>query len=161
MAVVVVAAVVVAAVSGGAGCLEPGERAYYPERDTTPPRILATYPVAGGTIGPESALLVTFSEALDTRSLVPGITIYDQFQVQYPLLVGYPVRTEPPALDGPTGYLDPDAGVINGWEVTLRPRNPLPGSRSDLTLLVRTLISDEEGNPLPEELRVTFSTSSE
>lgn len=142
----------------GAGCLEPG-RAYYPERDTTPPQILATYPVAGGTIGSSSALLVTFSEALDTRTLIPGITIYDQLQVQYPLLVSHPLRTAPPALDGPTGYLDPDAGVVNGWDVTLRPRDPLPGSRSDLTLLVRTLISDEEGNALPDELRLTFATA--
>jgi hypothetical protein len=40
----------------------------------------------------------------------------------------------------------------------LHPQEPLPAGRADLTLLFRTLLTDEEGNPLDRDVRVTFST---
>ncbi|HVE83371.1 MAG TPA: Ig-like domain-containing protein [Myxococcales bacterium] len=140
------------------GCLWTGGPVY-PERDTTPPRVLSTVPLANQQILATDRLTAVFSEPLDPRSVVPGITIYDQASGQYALDVTIPARTVPPAVDVPDAVVDADGGISGGWTVRLQPREPLPAGRADLTLLLRTLLTDEEGNPLEQDVRVTFSTA--
>jgi len=140
------------------GCLSSGGPVY-PERDTTPPRVLRTDPAAGQQIATTSGLSAVFSEPLDPRTVVPGITLYDQSGSQYPMDLSIPARTDPPAVDVPDAVVRPDGGISGGWTVLMHPRAPLPAGRADLTLLFRTLLADEEGNPLDPDVRVTFSTA--
>lgn len=141
-----------------AGCLWPGGPTY-PERDVTPPRVLQTVPAANQQIAVTAGLSAIFSEPLDPRSVVPGITLYDQSGGQYPLDLSIPARTTPPAVDVPDAVVSADGGISGGWTVLIQPRAPLPAGRADLTLLFRTLLTDEEGNPLDPDVRVTFSTA--
>jgi len=140
------------------GCLWPGGPVY-PERDVTPPRVLQTLPAANEQIAVTSGLIAIISEPLDPRSVVPGITLYDQGGAQYPMDISIPARTAPPSVDLPDAVVLPDGGISGGWTVLMQPRDPLPAGRADLTLLFRTLLTDEEGNPLERDIRVTFSTA--
>lgn len=142
----------------GTGCLAPGGPVY-PERDTTPPRVLSTIPTANQQLAVTAGLTAVFSEPLDPRSVVPGITLYDQSGGQYAMDLSIPDRTAPPAVDVPDAVVLPDGGISGGWTVLMQPREPLPAGRADLTLLFRTLLTDEEGNPLDRDVRVTFSTA--
>ncbi|HEY8212441.1 MAG TPA: Ig-like domain-containing protein [Myxococcaceae bacterium] len=145
------------AVAVTAGCLSPGGPVY-PERDTTPPQVLSTIPAANQQIAVTAGLVAVFSEPLDPRSVVPGITLYDQSGGQYAMDISIPARTAPPAVDVPDAVVS-DAGISGGWTVLMHPREPLPAGRADLTILFRTLLTDEEGNPLDRDVRVTFSTA--
>jgi len=140
------------------GCLAPGDPVY-PKRDTTPPLVLRTDPAAGQQIAITSSLSAVFSEPLDPRTVVPGVILYDQFGAQYPMDISIPARTDPPAVDVPDAVVLPDGGISGGWTMLMKPRAPLPAGRADLTLLFRTLLTDEEGNPLDPDVRVTFSTA--
>jgi hypothetical protein len=62
-------------------------------------------------------------------------------------------------VDVPDAILLPDGGLSGGWTVRMQPRSPRPAGSADLTLLFRTLLTDEEGNPLDPDVRVTFSTA--
>lgn len=139
-------------------CLAPGDPVY-PRRDSTPPRVLKTDPAAGQQLATTSGLSAVFSEPLDPRSVVPGITLYDQSGAQYAMDLSIPARTAPPAVDVPDAVELPDGGISGGWTVLMHPRAALPAGRADLTLLFRTLLTDEEGNPLDPDVRVTFSTA--
>jgi hypothetical protein len=140
------------------GCLSPGGPVY-PERDTTPPRVLSTIPSANQQIAVTAGLLAVFSEPLDPRTVVPGITLYDQSGAQYAMDLSIPARTAPPSIDVPDAVVLPDGGITGGWTVLMHPQQSLPAGRADLTLLFRTLLTDEEGNPLDRDVRVTFSTA--
>lgn len=55
-------------------CLDP-HRPYLATRDSNPPQLLEITPQPGGTIEPSGYLELTFSEAMDPRSLRPGLYI--------------------------------------------------------------------------------------
>jgi hypothetical protein len=58
---VLAAVLAVPVLTGLPACLEPGDP-IYARRDTDPPEVLSTTPVAGGTVAPGGTLRITFSE---------------------------------------------------------------------------------------------------
>jgi hypothetical protein len=143
------AALAVPVLTGLPACLEPGD-AIYSLRDTDPPEVLSTTPVAGGTVAPGGTLRITFSETMDPRTLRPGIAVFTG-RDEVALTVAAPAVS------------DVDADVERGdrpytVEATAAAGSPLQPATA-YTLVLRDSLTDLEGNPLTGEVRVAFRTT--
>ena len=134
---------------GLTGCLEVGDP-LLAVRDTTPPTVQSTDPAANATIASDGTLNVTFSEFMDVRTLRPGIAVFSG-RDEVPLRITVPASTgvDENVERGDTPYTvmvnaDADADRF--------PAN------SAFTLVLRTGLTDYEGNALVEEVRVPFRT---
>ncbi len=131
---------------GCAGCLEPGEP-FLARRDTDPPDVLSTEPSAGGTVQSASPLQILFSEAMDVRSLRPGIAVFVG-RAEVPLTLSVP----PEVVGGEEEHGDVPYTVT----VSAEGGSWTPGTA--YTLVLRTSLLDYEGNALQQEVRVPFRT---
>jgi len=141
-------ALVAGSVPGTSGCLDPG-RAVLSREDTVAPTVVSTKPAANeAAFAKDAELEITFSEAMDPRSLAPGIA----------LRTGQDLLVVTVSIPAPTGNEDdPNPADI---PYTVRAR-PISGARWAVTqyqLLLRTLLSDTEGNALAQEVSVAFTT---
>ncbi|HYO66172.1 MAG TPA: Ig-like domain-containing protein [Archangium sp.] len=133
---------------GCAGCLEPGDP-FLAERDTDPPDVVSTEPSAGGTLPVNGTLEILFSESMDVRTLRPGIAVFEG-RVELPLKL-----TVPPGSD--VGENIERGDVPYTVTVGAETGAFMPGTA--YTLVLRTSLTDQEGNPLGQEVRVPFRTS--
>jgi hypothetical protein len=117
-------------------------------RDTTPPQVVSTDPVANGTIASDGTLNITFSEFMDVRTLRPGIAVFSGRE-ELPLHITVPAPTEPDE--------DVERGDIP-YTVMVNAESGTFTANSLFTLVLRTSLTDYEGNPLVEEVRVPFRT---
>ena len=131
---------------GLVGCLEPG-RPYLAKLDEVAPTVVRTVPTAGGTLSQSARIVITFSEEMEPRSLVPGIGVFlgrDEQRVQV-------YRVTAPA----TRYVN----TQQPYETQVGPPEGTdtftPGTTYSLVL--RTLLLDAEGNPLAAEQVIPFS----
>ena len=131
---------------GCVGCLEPGD-AFLAPRDTDPPDVLSTEPSAGGTVPATGALQILFSEAMDARSLRPGIAVFVG-RAEVPLEI-----TVPPEVEGG----EEEKGDVPAT-VTVRAEGGRWVAGTAYTLVLRTSLLDFEGNALAREVRVPFRT---
>ena len=134
------------------GCLDPnhGVLAY---KDTAAPSVVSTIPPAMGTISRTTAISITFSEAMDTRSLGAGIQV-SKAGAPVPLVLGVPPPDQLPQtsenVDVPyTVSATPVSGTFE----------PSVGTAFDYTLVLSTLLTDEAGNALAAEVRIRFSVT--
>ncbi len=132
------------------GCLDHGSP-YLAFEDQERPRVLNTRPTrrdAGvETIGKTTEIEVGFSEQMDPTSLKPGIVVLRRGE-EVPLL--FSVIEELPA-DGL------DRGDIP-FSITAKPTTGSFAPNEPHTLVLRTLLTDTEGNPVDEEIRVNFQS---
>jgi hypothetical protein len=132
---------------GCAACLVPDESPLA-LADIKPPQVVSTEPAAGGTVSAESRLRVVFSEGMDTRTLRPGIAVFEgQAEVGLDVLV--PAGTEEQG--------DIERGDVQ-FPVLLGARSGAFKRDTPYTLVLRTLLTDSQGNALTQELRVPFRT---
>ena len=117
-------------------CLEPGNP-YLAERDNHPPSFVSTDPPPGGTFDKDGAILVTFSERMDSRSVRPGIWLM-QGQDRVPTHIELP----------------PSNGIPEGTEqqelpftVSVSGEQPLDGN-TDYVLVLDSVLIDTAGNQL-------------
>lgn len=136
-----------AALSLTAGCLEPGDP-LLAVRDTDPPEVQATEPVANVEIATTDSLRITFSELMDDRSLRPGIAVFEG-QTEVALRIEVPPLSE---IDE-----DIERGDIP-YIVTVSAASGAFSPRTSYILVLRTSLTDYEGNALLEEVRVPFRT---
>jgi len=135
---------------GLGGCLEAshGDMAY---KDRASPSIISTTPASNGTITRVATISITFSEAMDTRTLGAGILI-SKAGIQVPIVLGIPPADELPQtadnVDQP--YTVSAKPVSGSFEQSV-------GSAFDYTLSLTTLLTDQAGNALPTEVRIRFS----
>ncbi|ATB33067.1 Ig-like domain-containing protein [Melittangium boletus] len=132
---------------GCAGCLEPGDP-FLSAADTKPPEVVSTEPGPGGTVSARGTVQILFSERMETRTLRPGIAVFEG-RVEVPLTV-----TAPPELEGEDGVERGD--VPSTITVSAEAGSFTPGTA--YTLVLRTLLTDSQGNPLAQEVRVPFRT---
>jgi Bacterial Ig-like domain len=132
---------------GCAACLEPGEP-FLAARDTDPPDVVSTEPSAGGTVPANGTLEILFSETMDVRTLRPGIAVFEG-RVEVPLKL-----TVPPGSD--VGE-DVERGDVP-YTVTVGTEAGAFAPGTAYTLVLRTSLTDQEGNPLAQEVRVPFRT---
>jgi hypothetical protein len=131
---------------GCAACLEPGDP-FLATRDTDPPDVLSTEPSAGGTVPVDGSLEVLFSETMDVRTLRPGVAVFEG-RVEVPLRLTVPPDRDEDVERGDVPYtvtVSAEAGAF------------APGTA--YTLVLRTSLTDFEGNPLTQEVRVPFRTA--
>ncbi len=132
------------------GCLDAshGDLAY---KDTAAPSIISTTPAAMATITRTTAISITFSEAMDTRTLGAGIQV-SKAGTAVPVVLGVPSPDELPQtadnVDVP--YTVSARPVSGAFEQSV-------GSAFDYTLVLSTLLADEAGNALAAEVRIRFS----
>lgn len=129
-----------------AACLEPGQAPLAP-RDTAPPRVVSTQPAAGGTVPGTGSLQVVFSETMDERTLRPGIAVFEG-RAEVPLSVKVP-----PEVEG----AEEEHGDVPST-ITLSPEAGAWKANAAYTLVLRTSLTDYEGNALVQEVRVPFRT---
>lgn len=134
---------------GLAGCLEVGDP-LLAVRDTTPPTVQSTDPGANATIGSDGTLKVTFSELMDVRTLRPGIAVFSG-RDEVPLRIIVPSDTSVDE-NVERGDFSETVMVNADAEDGHFPANAL------LTLVLRTSLTDYEGNAVVEEVRVPFRT---
>jgi hypothetical protein len=134
------------ALLGLVGCLDPGDPVLT-VRDTAPPEVESPKPGDNVTVARDGAVLITFSELMDERTLRPGIAIFagrDEVAVRI---------TVPPTSD-----LDRD--IERGDTPYTVQVNAASGTfdSPSYTLVLRMSLTDYEGNALLEEVRVPFRT---
>jgi hypothetical protein len=130
-----------------AGCLEPGDP-LLAVRDVDPPHVESTDPAANGQIASDGTVNITFSELMDVRSLRPGIAVFaDRDEV--PLRLTVPALTE--------GEEDTERGDVS-YTVMVNANSGAFTANASFTLVLRTILTDYEGNALSEEVRVPFTT---
>jgi hypothetical protein len=135
------------ALLGLAGCLDPGDPVLA-VRDTDPPEVASTEPTANGEMGKDGALSITFSELMDDRTLRPGIAVFSgRDEVA--------LRIAVPPLSG--GEEDIERGDIP-YTVRVNAASGAFAPNASYTLVLRTILTDYEGNALAEEVRVPFRT---
>ena len=132
---------------GGAGCLDPGAPFLAP-RDTDPPDVISTEPSVGGVVATDGALQVLFSEAMDVRTLRPGMAVFEG-RAEVPLTLKVPPE--------PTGEAAEEHGDVP-YTVSVSPESGTWKAGSAYTLVLRTSLTDVEGNALGQEVRVPFRT---
>ncbi len=128
------------------GCLDPrsGVTAF---KDTVAPSVVQTSPAAGQTIPRNATISVTFSESMDPRSVATGIGVV-RGSTEVPLIITLP------AID-PTE----SAQVMDSaYTVMVKPASGTLDGSAAYTLVLRTLLTDLAGNPLPQEVRISFFT---
>jgi hypothetical protein len=133
---------------GCAACLEPGDP-FLAARDTDPPDVVSTEPSAGGAVPANGTLEILFSETMDVRTLRPGISVFEG-RVEVPLKL-----TVPPGAD--MGE-DLERGDVP-YTVTVGTETGAFAPGTAYTLVLRTSLTDQEGNPLAQEVRVPFRTA--
>ncbi|WP_375773203.1 Ig-like domain-containing protein [Archangium gephyra] len=133
---------------GCAACLEPGDP-FLAARDTDPPDVVSTEPSAGGTLPASGTLEILFSESMDVRTLRPGIAVFEG-RVEVPLKLTVPPGS---GVDEDIERGDVPYTVTVGTEAGAF----VPGTA--YTLVLRTSLTDQEGNPLGQEVRVPFRTA--
>lgn len=132
---------------GCAACLEPGEP-FLSAADADPPDVVSTEPGAGGTLEAGGTLLILFSERMEARTLRPGIAVFEG-RAEVPLEVLVPPE--------PEGQDDLERGDVPST-VTVRAGAGAFKPGTAYTLVLRTLLTDTQGNPLAQEVRVPFRT---
>ena len=132
------------------GCLDAsnGVLAY---KDTLAPSVLSTNPGSGAIIARTATISITFSEAMDERTLGAGIQL-SKAGTPVPLVLGVPPPAELPQTsenqDLPyTVSASPAAGLFE----------PSIGSALDYLLILNTLLTDQAGNPLAGQIEIRFS----
>jgi hypothetical protein len=131
---------------GTTACLEPGEP-FLSARDSDPPEVVSTEPGAGGTVASDGTLQILFSEMMDVRTLRPGIAVFEsRTEVPLKLMV-------PPDVDE-----DIERGDVP-YTVTVSAESGAFSPGTAYTLVMRTTLTDSEGNPLQQEVRVPFRTA--
>lgn len=129
------------------GCLEPGDPVLA-VRDTDPPEVVSPTPGDTVEVASDGTLAITFSELMDERTLRPGIAVYagrDEVALRVEL---------PP----PSG-VDEDIEIGDiPYTVTVSASTGTFAPNTPYTLVLRESLTDYEGNPLPEEVRVSFRT---
>lgn len=133
---------------GNAACLDPGEP-FLATRDTDPPDVVSTEPSAGGTLSATGSLQILFSEAMDVRTLRPGIAVFEG-RTELPLTL-----TVPP---DPTGEAAEPQGDVP-YTVTVSAEGGAWTAGTAYTLVLRTSLTDTAGNALQQEVRVPFRTN--
>jgi len=131
-----------------AGCLSP-EDSVLDVRDTDPPEVQSTDPIANGEIASDGSLEVTFSEFMDVRTLRPGIAVFSAGREELPLTITVPAPLE--------GEEDSERGDVP-YAVTVNAASGAFTANSSYTLVLRTILTDYEGNALTEEVRIPFRT---
>jgi Bacterial Ig-like domain len=129
------------------GCLDPGDP-LLGVRDTNAPRVESTDPAANGQIATDGTLNITFSEYMDARTLRPGVAVF-LGRDEVPLDITVPAPAE--------GDEDVERGDISYTVMVKAASNPFAANAS-YTLVLRTVLTDYEGNALAEEVRVPFRT---
>lgn len=138
-----------------AACLQPGAP-YLSELDSTPPQVLSTRPALrpdGGvsTLASSAVIEVTFSEAMDPRSVRPGINVTQDARcegLEEPLLITVP----PPSPTTPEDLDEP-------YTVRAVPMKGEFKAGATYGLALRTLLADAQGNPLAEPLCIPFEVN--
>ena len=136
--------------ASGFGCLDAsrGNLAY---KDTSPPSVLSTIPAPNATLARTSPISITFSEAMDLRTLGAGIQLA-KAGTAVPLVLGIPSPEELPQTAD---------NVDQPYAVSARPVagsfEPSVGSALDYLLTLTTLLTDEAGNALPTPLQIRFT----
>lgn len=118
-------------------CLDPGSP-YLATRDTDPPELVETVPMAGGTIEPTGFIELTFSEAMDPRSLRPGL-----FIVRGNERIATTVLMPEPRQDVPLGSQQIDIP----FPVRVQGQEPLEPNTS-YALVFDDVLTDTAGNQL-------------
>ncbi|HEX8435176.1 Ig-like domain-containing protein [Archangium sp.] len=131
---------------GSAACLEPGDP-FLAARDTAPPEVVSTEPGAGGTLPLDGTLRILFSETMDARTLRPGIAVFEG-RAEVPLVLTVPPDVDEDIERGDVPYTVTVSAEAGAFE---------PGTA--YTLVMRTSLTDFEGNALPREVRVPFRTA--
>ncbi|HVG58383.1 MAG TPA: Ig-like domain-containing protein [Hyalangium sp.] len=130
------------------GCLDPGDP-LLGVRDTDPPEVSSTNLEATGMIASDGTVEITFSEFMDVRTLRPGIAVFSG-PGEVPLSITVPAPSD--------GDEDIERGDLP-YTVMVNAEGGVFTANSSYTLVLRTILTDYEGNALPEEVRVPFSTS--
>jgi hypothetical protein len=129
------------------GCLDPGDP-LLGVRDTEPPEVSSTEPEANETVASDATLEITFSEFMDVRTLRPGIAVFSG-RDEVPLSITVPAPSD--------GDEDVERGDLP-YTVIVNAEGGAFTANSSYTLVLRTVLTDYEGNTLPEEVRVPFRT---
>ncbi len=129
-------------------CLDPGDP-LLGVRDTDPPEVESTNPEANGSIALDGTLEITFSEFMDIRTLRPGIAVFSG-RDEVPLRISVPAPSD--------GDEDVERGDIS-YTVMVNAEAGTFEPSTSYTLVLRTILTDYEGNALTEEVRVPFLTS--
>ena len=132
---------------GCAACLEPGEP-FLAAADTDPPDVVSTEPGPGGTVSATGTLQILFSERMEPRTLRPGIAVF-QGRAEVPLTVQVPPE--------PDGGDEVERGDVPST-ITVSAESGAFARGTAYTLVLRTLLTDTQGNPLSQEVRVPFRT---
>ena len=132
---------------GCAACLEPGEPFLAPA-DADPPDVVSTEPSAGGTLEAGGTLQILFSERMEARTLRPGIAVFTGREE-------VALRLEVPPLA--QNEEDVERGDVP-YTVTVRAEQGAFAPGMAYTLVLRTSLTDFEGNALVDEVRVPFRT---
>jgi hypothetical protein len=130
-------------------CLDPG-KPYLATFDTKPPSVVLTKPASpdGGVVlwAGADPIVIRFDEEMEPRSLRPGIAVLkDKEELQLTVIAPAPTIER----------FDPPNDRKLEYEVVVTPVAPFV-SGVTYRLVLRTILSDTSGNPLPEETRVFF-----
>ncbi|MFZ5469145.1 MAG: Ig-like domain-containing protein [Myxococcota bacterium] len=132
-------------------CLETNpDQSYLAPLDENPPRVVRVEPTPdGGTpvLSAGEAIKVTFSELMDVRSLRPGIAFIGK-GVEQRLVITVPPPEREQVQDKDFEY------TVTVQPVAEDGMSPVPSGV--YSLLLRTLLTDVQGNALPSERRVVF-----
>ncbi|WP_434390191.1 Ig-like domain-containing protein [Melittangium boletus] len=134
---------------GCGACLEPGEP-FLAVADSKPPEVVSTEPGPGGTVTARGTVQILFSERMETRTLRPGIAIFAGRE-EVPLAV-----TVSPELPGEEDNVE-RGDIPSLVTVSAEAGAFTPGT--GYTLVLRTSLTDSQGNPLAREVRVPFQTA--
>ncbi|MDC0707318.1 Ig-like domain-containing protein [Stigmatella sp. ncwal1] len=136
----------VCAVLSLGGCVEPGDP-LLAVRDTQPPSVVSIDPAANGQVSAAGGTVrITFSELMDNRTLRPGLAVFAGAE-EIPLTVLVPPIAEEEQ--------DIERGDIP-YTVTLGAASGSFTPGTSYTLVLRTILSDYEGNALADEIRTSF-----
>ena len=132
------------------GCLDPshGVLAY---KDTQAPTVLSTIPAPNATIARTATISITFSEAMDERTLGAGIQL-SKAGTPVPLVLGVPPPEElpPTSQNVDLPYTVSANPVAGSFEQSI-------GSALDYLLVLSTLLTDRAGNALAAPVQIRFS----
>lgn len=134
----------------GFACLDAdrGDLAY---KDTRPPTVLSTAPAPNTTLARTAPISITFSEAMDLRTLGAGIQLA-KAGTAVPLVLGVPPPEELPQTAD---------NVDQPYTISARPVagsfEPSVGSAFDYLLSLSTLLTDQAGNALAAPVQIRFS----
>ncbi len=132
------------------GCLDAshGDLAY---KDTLAPTVQSTNPAPNATIARTAVISITFSEAMDIRTLGVGIQL-SKAGTAVPLVLGVPSPDELPQTseNRDLPYTVSASPVAGSFE-------PSVGSALDYLLILNTLLTDQAGNALAAPVQIRFS----